>query len=340
MVQEEGSFNLDKLVTFEASWDPFDESDKYRGALNVANYMRSIAEPTLTGHFGGTIIGNLFGRYCQYSAAMVFVKVLHMNGGSGKTSYAKKKMILEARPFLEDSIKDAFSSGIPSCVKLSDLGCSSGPNALSAISEIIHTIHGMSKRMDCKLREFLVSLNDLPGNDFNNIFSPLPDFYKKLKKEEDDTLGHCFITEVPGSFHGRIFPSRSLDFLHSSCKAHWLSQAPAGLEKNKGHIYIANGSPPTVIQAYTNQFQRDFSLFLGLRSEEIKPGGCSSEGEVRTMVQEEGSFNLDKLETFEASWDPFDESYKYRGAQNVANCIRIVTNTEPTLATHFGGTII
>ncbi|RVX16521.1 Benzoate carboxyl methyltransferase [Vitis vinifera] len=51
-------------------------------------------------------------------------------------------------------------------------------------------------------------------------------------------------------------------------------QAPAGLEKNKGHIYIANGSPPTVIEAYTNQFQRDFSLFLGLRSEEIKPGGC------------------------------------------------------------------
>ena len=50
-------------------------------------------------------------------------------------------------------------------------------------------------------------------------------------------------------------------------------QAPAGLEKNKGHIYIANGSPPTVIQAYTNQFQRDFSLFLGLRSEEIKPAG-------------------------------------------------------------------
>ena len=68
MVQEEGSFNLDKLVTFEASWDPFDESDKYRGALNVANYVRSIAEPTLTSHFGGTIIGNLFGRYADHLA--------------------------------------------------------------------------------------------------------------------------------------------------------------------------------------------------------------------------------------------------------------------------------
>ncbi|CBI17477.3 unnamed protein product, partial [Vitis vinifera] len=326
---------------------------------------------------------------------MVFLKILPMNGGNGKSSYAnnsllQKKMILEVRPFLEVSIKDAFSSGIPSCVKLADLGCSSGPNALSAISEIIHTIHGMSKRMNCKSPEFQVFLNDLPGNDFNNIFSLLPDFNEKLTKEEDDTLGHCFITGVPGSFYSRIFPSRSLDFVHSSCSVHWLSQAPAGLEKNKGHIYIANGSPPTVIQAYTNQFQRDFSLFLGLRSEEIKLAGrmvitiigrsmedpsggecCDlwellaesltdmlaeglieeadlnsfnipiyypSEGEVRAVVQEEGSFNLDKIESFEANWDPFDDSDKYREAQNVANYVRSIT--EPTLKSHFGGAVI
>ncbi|KAJ9703517.1 hypothetical protein PVL29_005034 [Vitis rotundifolia] len=302
---------------------------------------------------------------------------------------SQKRIILEVRPFLEDSIKDAFTSGIPNCVKLADLGCASGPNALSAISEIIHTIHGMSRGMNCKSPEFQVFLNDLPGNDFNNIFSLLPDFYEKLTKE-DGTLGNCFITGVPGSFYSRIFPSRSLDFVHSSCSVHWLSQAPAGLEKNKGHIYIANGSPPTVIQAYTNQFQRDFSLFLGLRSEEIKPGGrmvittigrsmedpsggecCDllellakslsdmlaeglieeadlnslnfafyfpSEGEVRALVQEEGSFNLDKLVTFEASWDPFDESDKYRGAQNVANYMRSIA--EPTLTSHFGGIII
>ncbi|CBI17478.3 unnamed protein product, partial [Vitis vinifera] len=112
--------------------------------------------------------------------------------------------------------------------------------------------------------EFQVFLNDLPGNDFNNIFSLLPDFYEKLTKEEDGTLGNCFITGVPGSFYSRIFPSRSLDFVHSSCSVHWLSQAPAGLEKNKGHVHIANGSPPTVIEAYTNQFQRDFSLFFRL----------------------------------------------------------------------------
>ncbi|RVW25991.1 Salicylate carboxymethyltransferase [Vitis vinifera] len=77
---------------------------------------------------------------------------------------------------------------------------------------------------DGKSPEFQVFLNDLPGNDFNNIFSLLPDFYEKLTKEEDGTLGNCFITGVPGSFYSRIFPSRSLDFVHSSCSVHWLSQ--------------------------------------------------------------------------------------------------------------------
>ena len=137
---------------------------------------------------------------------------------------SQKKMMVEVRPFLEDSVKDAFNLGIPSCVKIADLGCSSGSNAVSAISEIIHTIHGMSKGMNSKSPEFQVFLNDLPGNDFNNIFSSLPDFYEKLKKEGGGTMGHCFITGVPGSFYTRIFPSRSLDFFHSSCSVHWLSQ--------------------------------------------------------------------------------------------------------------------
>lgn len=62
------------------------------------------------------------------------------------------------------------------------------------------------------------------------------------------------------------------------------------------------------------------------------------EGEVKALIEEEGSFNLDKLETFEASWDPYDDSDKTRSGQNVANCIR--SATEPMLATHFGDAII
>lgn len=42
---------------------------------------------------------------------------------------------------------------------------------------------------------------------------------------------------------------------------------------NKGNICIAKTSPRGVFKAYLKQFERDFKLFLRMRSEEIVPGG-------------------------------------------------------------------
>lgn len=49
-------------------------------------------------------------------------------------------------------------------------------------------------------------------------------------KEKGGKLGNCFVTGMPGSFYGRIFPTRSLDFVHSSASVHWLSQVNFHLE--------------------------------------------------------------------------------------------------------------
>ncbi|PON71454.1 SAM dependent carboxyl methyltransferase [Parasponia andersonii] len=51
------------------------------------------------------------------------------------------------------------------------------------------------------------------------------------------------------------------------------TKVPEGVENNKGNIYMANTSPPSVIKAYKEQFQRDFSFFLKCRSEELVAGG-------------------------------------------------------------------
>nr|GMD74194.1 salicylate carboxymethyltransferase-like [Ipomoea batatas]GMD77738.1 salicylate carboxymethyltransferase-like [Ipomoea batatas] len=88
-----------------------------------------------------------------------------------------------------------------------------------------------------------------------------------------DGFGHCFFAGVGGSFYGRLFPSNTLHFVHSSNSLHWLSQIPKGLEENKGNIRIAASSPPNVIKAYYEQFERDFSTFLKYRSEELVTGG-------------------------------------------------------------------
>ncbi|XXG77322.1 hypothetical protein AAC387_Pa08g1494 [Persea americana] len=210
--------------------------------------------------------------------------VLHMVGGAGETSYAnnsslQKIAISKARPVVEDSILDLYCSSYAESLNIADLGCSSGPNTLSVIKEIIDATHEKCRQLGRPMPELRVFLNDLPGNDFNPIFRSLPVFYDRLKEEKGLPSGSCFVAGVPGSFYGRLFPRNFLDFVHSSYSVHWLSQVPKGLQGeigealNKGHIYMAESSPPAVFKAYLEQFQRDFSLFLKFRSEEMICGG-------------------------------------------------------------------
>lgn len=62
-----------------------------------------------------------------------------------------------------------------------------------------------------------------------------------------------------------------------------ICQVPKGLDdgkgaaSNRGNIFMAKSSPPCVFKAYLEHFQRDLSLFLKWRSEEIISGGTSGD---------------------------------------------------------------
>ncbi|XP_050205161.1 probable caffeine synthase MTL2 [Mercurialis annua] len=200
-----------------------------------------------------------------------------MNGGDGNNSYAnnsllQKKVILKARAVLQQSITEFYNKTFSDCIKIADMGCSSGPNTFLPIWEIIDAIVDTCNRLKTKAPALQIFLNDLPSNDFNSVFLSLPNFYKKLDEEKGGKIGPCFIAATPGSFYGRVFPTQFLHFVHSSYSLHWLSQVPEGI-MNKGNIWIAETSPPTVHKAYSDQFKRDFTLFLRSRSEEIISGG-------------------------------------------------------------------
>ena len=132
--------------------------------------------------------------------------------------------MLKAKPILEESIIELYRSSFPECLKLADFGCSSGPNTLLLVWEIMDIIHATCQRLNLKSPMFQVFLNDLPGNDFNTIFRSLPSFYDKVNKEKGCEFGPCFIAGMPGTFYGRLFPKKFLHFVHSSYSLQWRSQ--------------------------------------------------------------------------------------------------------------------
>ncbi|XP_010254767.1 PREDICTED: jasmonate O-methyltransferase-like [Nelumbo nucifera] len=332
-------------------------------------------------------------------------QIVHMNEGTGETSYAKNsvvqnKIISVGKPIIEEAVLSFCCTNYPGSerVVIADLGCSSGPNTMLAVSDIMDAICRICRQLGDPSPEFQVFLNDLPGNDFNTLFRSIPAYYNSIKEERGSEFGHCYIAGMPGSFYGRLFPRRSLHFVHSSSSLHWLSQVPPGLgSKNKGKLFISKTSPPCVLSAYALQFQKDFTSFLHSRSEEMVAGGrmvlslvgrrsadpsteeschqweflaqamqtmviqglveekkldsfnapyySPSAEELRSAIQREGSFAVDRLDILEIDWDGGDhdtaeaaaaaETTEESGAERVMKTIRAVV--ESMLTSHFGG---
>ncbi|GJT95583.1 benzoate carboxyl methyltransferase [Tanacetum coccineum] len=232
VIESQGSFSLDSLNVFEVNWDPND--------TDYTN-MNDLNEPSRA---------------------------------HGKNAAKVETGILKTLPVLKHSIKAIANDDVVfnQCFKIADLGCSSGRNTLLVASNIIDIVIDACKENKRTPPQIQVCLNDLFGNDFNNLFKMLPDFYEKVKKKGEN-VGSCFVSAVPGSFYDRLFPDQSLHLVYSTYSVHWLSQVPEGLENNTLNVYMAKTSPPNVIQAYGKQFITDFTEFLQLRSEELVRGG-------------------------------------------------------------------
>ncbi|XP_015889992.3 probable methyltransferase TCM_000336 [Ziziphus jujuba] len=245
-------------------------------------------------------------------------KVFHMNGGTGHTSYAKnssyqKKASDLVKHITIETVQQLYLTTTPKSIGIADLGCSSGPNTLSVIKDIIQAVQRTSLKMlqQARTPEFRVYLNDLPTNDFNSIFKSLPDFSKEFNKDRNG--GGCtssiFIGGYPGSFYGRLFPNSCLHFVYSSYSLHWLSRIPPGLYNeqgksiNRGTVHITKTSPLEVSIAYSKQFKEDFFLFLNSRSEELVAGGKM----VLILLGREGPDHIDRGNSF--LWELLSRSF-------------------------------
>ncbi|KAH0915541.1 hypothetical protein HID58_029987 [Brassica napus] len=204
-----------------------------------------------------------------------------------RNSSVQKKASDKTKHITLETVQQLYKETRPKSLKIADLGCSSGPNTLSTIRDIIKAVK-FAHHLEIPnqpLPEFSIFLNDLPSNDFNSIFKSLPDFHTELKR--DTNYGDCpsvFIAANPGSFYGRLFLKKPsiLSIPLLACTGfprYILSSVPPGLYDdqgksiNKGCINICSWSPEAVSKAYCSQFKEDFSMFLRFRSKEVVSTG-------------------------------------------------------------------
>ncbi|EOA16849.1 hypothetical protein CARUB_v10005072mg [Capsella rubella] len=232
----------------------------------------------------------------------------HMTGGDGKTSYAKnsslqKKASDMAKHITLETLQQLYKETRAKSLGIADLGCSSGPNTLSTIKEMIAAVQVSHHREipNQPSPELSFFLNDLPGNDFNSIFKSLPDFHVELKRDvSSGDFPSVFIAAYPGSFYGRLFPENTIHFIYSSYSLHWLSKVPPSLYDeqgksiNKGCVSICSMSSEAVTKAYYSQFKEDFSIFLRCRSKELVAAGRM----VLIILGREGPSHADRGNSF------------------------------------------
>uniref|UniRef100_A0A0E0DZS1 Jasmonate O-methyltransferase n=1 Tax=Oryza meridionalis TaxID=40149 RepID=A0A0E0DZS1_9ORYZ len=209
-----------------------------------------------------------------------------------KSNQASEKTLVATKPMIQKAIQELYSAVLPKTMFVADMGCSSGPDTLNFIFEVIKATCEYCQRMGHRPVDLQFFMNDLPGNDFNYLFKSLEQLDNLVAKDEnreaailpkqycqDPTIQEFSLTRVFTSSIHRIPYIGDLKILHEVTFGGIRSinvmfqESNNGEFLNEGNIYIAKTTPKSVIKQYQELFYNDFSKFLELRYQELVSGG-------------------------------------------------------------------
>jgi len=149
-----------------------------------------------------------------------------MEGGAGEYSYSKNSRIQSQAvgfliPILMEEIgqlKNSLHDHGP-VIRVADLGCSVGANALAYADALSRCIRATFRGSDIQYY-----FSDLPSNDFNTLFQQLEQH--GLMRDDSGSPGgkKFYAAAAPGSFYGPLFPTGQLHVVISIYSVQWLSE--------------------------------------------------------------------------------------------------------------------
>uniref|UniRef100_I1Q153 Uncharacterized protein n=1 Tax=Oryza glaberrima TaxID=4538 RepID=I1Q153_ORYGL len=163
----------------------------------------------------------------------------HMAIGEAEANYAnnsrlQRKALIKTKPVLEKVMRQVYMALLPPTMVVADLGCSVGINTLLFVSKVTSTVADAQchNELGCHIMELQFFLNDLPRNDFNQVFQSLQQFTKSIAAGHPKgvALPPFYISGLPGSYYNRLFPCQSVHLFHSSYCLHWQSQVRISME--------------------------------------------------------------------------------------------------------------
>jgi len=192
--------------------------------------------------------------------------VPHTGAMEGKGAYNLHSRIPAAGGSLAIPLFEAAAQRIPidttdRPIVIADYGSSEGKNSLAPI----HAAVGVLRSRIGAERPIIVYHTDLPGNDFNSLFNVVDNEPGSYARQ--DTL--TFPCAIGRSFYRQVLPTSYVDLAWSSYAAVWLSQVPCQIPD---HIFIPCAGE-AIRAKFDHQAALDWSRFLALRANELRPGG-------------------------------------------------------------------
>jgi len=145
-------------------------------------------------------------------------------------------------------------------IVIADYGAAQGRNSLDPMRQAV----GIIRRHIPDTVPISVVHTDIPADDFSALFT--------LVENSPDSYLHDAANVFPfaagRTFYKRIFPAQSVSLGWSGIAVHWLSAAPAVIER---HIWSPRADRPT-LALFARQAAQDWRDFLAHRAAELRPG--------------------------------------------------------------------